>query len=205
MGKRIIWRRATSHPDLAGPQRPEESEFMFRQRQWKNTVGFVLFSSPNYNARDGEDSQRMEGESEGQWLARIALRAQQADRQLQGCEYCAIVDETELPLKPHFKGPPRKLFRESWRWDGARVACDMEKCREIKLEELRMERNNRLKASDVDKQRLDDIGTPQQKAALAAYRQQLRDLPVSVSVDLAKVADALALDRYVPAWPVKPV
>lgn len=138
----------------------------------------------------------LEGESESAYLDRIALRTLNAVPSLADCVRLPDVDASELPSR---------RFRSCWRPNVRRsVAVDVPLARAQLLAEVRAERNVRLLASDADKQRLDDLGTPQQKQQLAAYRQALRDLPTSVQQDLEALTDSTALERYAPTWPAKP-
>lgn len=134
-------------------------------------------------------------------LDSVALRVQQAnldspDPVFQHVRLLGYMDAD--------KTPSRK-FLDCWRLEGRSVAVDMALARGQTLASIRKQRDERLLVSDKDKHRLDDIGTAEQKAALATYRQQLRDLPATVSADLAKIEDATTLEKYAPVWPAKPV
>lgn len=97
-----------------------------------------------------------------------------------------------------------RRFRNCWRAGEKEVAVDLPLARDQVLAEARAIRNTLLDASDKDKFRLDDIGTTEQKTALASYRQKLRDLPAAVTADLADLKSVEDLAAYQPAWPVKP-
>lgn len=136
----------------------------------------------------------LQGEPESMWLDRVALRAQAADPQLADCVRLdrAGVDAADLPTR---------RFRDCWRHAGGVVVVDVSLARAQVLAEVRRERNARLDASDREKARLDEIGTAEQRTALAAYRQKLRDLPAAVTTEVASL-DADALAAYAPRWPV---
>ena len=140
----------------------------------------------------------MEGESEELWLARLAAQAMNDPGQDLTPDNCERVDVAGV------EPPLSRRFRACWRWTGARVETDIPLAREQLLSEIRAERNALLKDSDMMRARVEDIGTPQEKAALAAYRQALRDLPATVAADLALIADERGLADYQPRWPAKP-
>lgn len=136
------------------------------------------------------------GESETMYLDRIALAAQTADPGLQECSRAADVDAAVLPAS--------RRFRACWRFAAGTVQVHPPAARQQRLDEIRAERNRRLLESDAERARLDEIGTSQQRAALTAYRQQLRDLPALVSVELVTLTTAEELASYQPAWPTPP-
>lgn len=92
----------------------------------------------------------------------------------------------------------------AWTWDGKSVGVDLDKARALLVDYVRHERNNLLTESDGDKARLDDIGTPEQRSAIAKHRQELRDLPAKVQADIAAL-ELAALEAYKPAFPTKPI
>lgn len=109
-----------------------------------------------------------------------------------------------LPSQPAHLLPT--VFRDCWRWDHANacVIVDMALARAAKMVEIRAERDKRLTASDGKKARLDDIGTAEQKAAMADYRATLRDIPVAAKIDTDLIDNPLTLSTYAPVWPTEP-
>ena len=93
--------------------------------------------------------------------------------------------------------------KEARRFDVARrlVYYDQPYMRQRRLAEIRAERDARLKASDGERARLEDVGTDAQRAALRAYRQNLRDLPATVRTQLENLTSPEAIDAYTPEWP----
>ena len=75
------------------------------------------------------------------------------------------------------------------------MAINPGRARGLLLAEVRQERDKLLDDSDKTKHRLDDVGTPEQKANHAIYRQALRDLPARVKRETARL-DVLALHAY---------
>ena len=126
-----------------------------------------------------------------------------------------IAREVIQPKTPHLAGltpalvvtaavPTSRRFRDCWRHDGAGVSVDMAKARGQRIEEIRAERDSRLRATDGEMLREQEQGTPR-LAPLAAHRQALRDLPPSAATALDAVVTPEGLDAYQPPWPVKPV
>jgi len=108
--------------------------------------------------------------------------------------YIGVMDMPDTFLR-------NRHFRMTWRHSSGIIGVDLPLAREIRLREIRIERDERLVESDKEKNRLDDLGTPEQIAAHKVYRQQLRDLPVQAEADLAAITTAAGLDQYQPAWP----
>jgi hypothetical protein len=155
---------------------------------------------------------RREDESEDDFLARVLARNQQIGHApLEGCE---VVELAALPpsrMKQFTVTLPdgevvqtqRRIFRSCWRHAGGVVVEDAGLCRQKVLADIRLDRDDRLSASDRDKARLDDIGTPPQQQAHRQYRQALRDLPATVAAQIAALTPD-ELEAYQAPWPVKP-
>ena len=95
-------------------------------------------------------------------------------------------------------------FEERWhpsiRADNnGELYVDMPLARQQRMTEIREERDTLLIASDVEKIRLDDIGTAQQKTDIATYRQALRDIPNLI--DLDSILTSPELNDFEPTWP----
>lgn len=97
---------------------------------------------------------------------------------------------------------PSRRFRNAWRKSKDGVIVHVAMARAIRLGEIRERRNALLAASDVAALKAQDTGSGQ--PALAAYRNALRDLPVTVQPELDAITDVEALAAYEPAWPTKP-
>lgn len=128
---------------------------------------------------------RRPGQSVADWLAHVAARSIPP-----GTDF-AVLDAETLPSR---------RFRGAWRRSGAAVLVDPPSARAQLLAEIRDERNRRLLASDSERARLEEIGTLEQRQALAALRQALRDLPAAVEAEIAAL-DVPALETYQPTWP----
>ena len=75
---------------------------------------------------------------------------------------------------------------------------NMGKARPIKTDRIRVERNVRLAATDIEVSKLDGAVVP---VALKTKRQDLRDMPTTVQADLDAITMPVALKAYEPAWP----
>ena len=90
----------------------------------------------------------------------------------------------------------------SWRQDGATAPVfDMTRARPIKTDQLRIERDKKLAALDVDYMRADEAGNAAEKARIAGVKQKLRDLPATIQPDLDAITTPEALEAYEPPWP----
>lgn len=99
--------------------------------------------------------------------------------------------------------PHRGNLRNAWRMkaDKGGVEMDMAKAREIKTDLIRAARAPRLEALDVEYMRAIEAGDTARQSDIAAKKQTLRDLPVTVQPDLEAIADPAALDAFEPVWP----
>lgn len=82
--------------------------------------------------------------------------------------------------------PPDRTFRNAWKLGVGGIEHDMEKCREMTKERLRIERTPFLAAQDVAFQRALEVGSS--FAAIVAEKQRLRDVTKLVT-------DTLTLDE----------
>ena len=149
--------------------------------------GTVVF----YNCADNS-SEALESENIIEHLERAAKRKLETDPRYAGA---VRIDDCKITDLPHRK------FRKCWRDDGSgKVHVDIPLAREQRMAEIRAERNTLLDASDKEKARIDDVGTAEQKTAISAYRQALRDLPAVINLDAIDTPEAL--DVFEPTWPV---
>ena len=93
---------------------------------------------------------------------------------------------------------PPFLFKDAWEDDGTNIVHDMNKCRVIKTDQIRAERDIRLAATDVEVLKLDGQAVP---VPLKAKRQTLRDIPATVQSDLDAITTPEALEAFKPTWP----
>lgn len=166
---------------------------------WLRADGGITVTSP---ARA-----KMEGESEEYYLDNAAMSAMR-DPRLQGATRLPNMHVSEFPKKdfrlPGDTSEEVVSLRNCWRWQGGQVRTDLGLARQTYVRILRAERARRLKESDGERARLEEVGTAQQRQALATYRQQLRDLPATVQADLAALTTPDALAAYQPPWPTPP-
>lgn len=154
---------------------------------WKMPDGSVAITTPA--------APKLSDETDAQYLDRIAAKTKAGNPDLAAAERMPDIDHTELP---------DRAFRNCWKHNGS-LAIDVDLAKEQVIAEVRAERNRALAESDAEKLRLDEIGTAEQKSAILAYRQSLRDLPTVVSDDLDK---ATTIDQVVTVpkdMPEKPI
>lgn len=134
-------------------------------------------------------SQR-KGESESAWLGRIVKRtldnATDVDVQLPMCE------ASELPSR---------RFRNAWREVAGLIKVDIPEARNIRMVEIRSERDKKL--DDADKKTAREL--EQQGVNYpdwVTYKQALRDVPADI--DLSGLNDEQSLSDFEPNWPTPP-
>lgn len=94
------------------------------------------------------------------------------------------------------KVPKDRYFRDAW------VACeyegvkhDIEKCKEVHKDKLRLERNKKLAALDAPMMRAMELEDLDQIAELKKLKQDLRDLPESFDMDSLNTLDEIRMYR----------
>lgn len=101
-----------------------------------------------------------------------------------------------------FKGlPSSKMFFDAWEEKAGGVAVNMAKARPIKTDQLRPERDKRLADEDVAYMRADEAGDTAEKARIAARKQALRNLPITIQPELDLIDTPEALAAWQPTWP----
>lgn len=93
------------------------------------------------------------------------------------------IDESEIPKL--------REFRDALVIKGGNLTYDMEKCRAIHRDRLRILRAPKLAALDVEYQRADERGDLVAKAAIAAEKQELRDVTSDPAIDAARTPEEL--------------
>jgi hypothetical protein len=104
----------------------------------------------------------------------------------------------ELEKSPHLMGlpfteideaniPQDKTFRDAWVAEGNKIGVDMEKAREVHLTRLRVRRDEKLAALDIETMMGKDV---------QSEKQVLRDLPKTFDLSVFKTPDDLKS-----AWP----
>lgn len=87
--------------------------------------------------------------------------------------------------------PQDRTFRNAWMLSGDKIDHDMDKARAIKRDMIRAARAPLLAVLDVEYQRADEAGDSDAKAAVAAKKQTLRDVPANPAIDAAKTVEDL--------------
>jgi hypothetical protein len=151
------------------------------------------------------------GETEQEFHAYVAGRTRRATHLAgKGCVFRGVVPEEKLP-PVRFRGfttVDQKTGQISthspsaWRWNptAGGLTIDLDAARTQILAETRHARNAALRESDRTKAMVDEIGTAEEKAALADYRQSLRDLPAVVAAEMAAMT-LTELTDYKPSLP----
>ena len=107
-----------------------------------------------------------------------------------------VVEATDLPYFGTFG-------RFAWKQNGAVIPVfDMARARPIKTDQIRIERDARLVQEDIAYIRADEAGDTAEKARIAAKKQALRDLPVTIQPQLDALATPKALEAWQPTWPI---
>ena len=102
----------------------------------------------------------------------------------QGCKY-KVVDRAKLPYD--------RTFRGAWTID---CTVDMDKAKEIWIDQIRIVRNDRLKALDIEWMKAIENGENKEASDIAAVKQSLRD--VTERADIHKCKTTASLKKYRP-------
>lgn len=150
---------------------------------WRKPNGHLLVSTPTEPI--------LEGESEGQYLDRVALRAQNADPNLSDCVRLADVEQEELPAR---------RWRNAWRASAGLIVPNLIVARLIRRAELLLHRAKFLAKLAL----LIDYAVANGNNALAAALRTKRNNAIlkntaALDTDLAGVADLQTLDTFTPA------
>lgn len=113
------------------------------------------------------------GESEEAFHARLCERI---EKKFLGSNM-RVVDETAIPTD--------RTFRDAWTLNGAGIAVDMPKAREIRREQLRTLRKPKMEALDVAYMRADEMGDTAEKQRIAALKAALRNVTADPAIEAA--------------------
>ena len=97
-----------------------------------------------------------------------------------------MVDETALPVNWR-----DRRWRNAWTWDGATIAIDMMKARDIHRDWLRHLRKPLLEALDVAMSRA--YKDPMLQDQIEAKRQALRDVTADIAIESALTIEELVV------------
>lgn len=96
--------------------------------------------------------------------------------------------------------PKSRHFRSAWDLEGDVIEVDMNKAREIQRDFLRSQRSEYLTRLDADYMKALETGDETKKTAIAAKKQELRDVTKHAKIKNAKTPEALealTLDKLV--------
>jgi hypothetical protein len=102
-------------------------------------------------------------------------------------------DATDLTPLEASHIPADRTYRDAWEIGANVVSVDMPKARVIHMSRLRVKRNERLKQLDTDYLKADEDNDGQQKTAIKAKKQQLRDMPQTYDLSTANTPEELKL------------
>ena len=94
--------------------------------------------------------------------------------------------------------PGDRYFRNAWKANTNLIEIDHEKACDIHMNNLRRERDEKLKALDIDFQIALEKGDADAQKVIAARKQQLRDMPATF--DLSAIKDLNALKASKPDY-----
>lgn len=92
--------------------------------------------------------------------------------------------------------PTDRTFREAWSHGGNSVSLEMNKCRAIHRDRMRVSRAAKFAKLDSDYLRADEAGDTSKKLQIASEKQVLRDVTKVPEIDLAQTPEELKL-----VWP----
>ena len=85
--------------------------------------------------------------------------------------------------------PTDRSFRDAWAISGSTIVTDMTKAKEIHKKYIRVARESKLAALDIEFQRA--LETSADTTAIVAKKQALRDAPANTAIDSAKTESEL--------------
>jgi len=135
---------------------------------------------------------RQDGETDVDFAARIAAK----DGTSKGLVVRGIKHKTQLIGS--------RYFRDLWEWSETegKVVVSLAKARAQRMAEIRNMRDLQLVESDAVRSRTEEIGTAADRAATAALRVSLRDIPREAAPALDALTTLDEVMNYEPAtWP----
>lgn len=93
--------------------------------------------------------------------------------------------------------PSDSTFFKAWRIDGDKVTIDFEAAKQIKMQQLRALRDEKLKFLDIVYMRADEQGDEASKITISEQKQALRDLPQTEK--FANIVTVEQLKIYTPS------
>lgn len=138
-----------------------------------------------------------EDESDDQYLDNIAEKFKEDAPFASNYIRLPNIDETELPQSRYFRNCWRKGTGENY----GKPAVDLPLARNQRLDEVRIERNQKLLVSDGPTNLARDQNTSNFQP-MKDYQQALRDLPVTAQAEIDAITTDTELETYSPTWPV---
>lgn len=122
-------------------------------------------------------------ETDGEFINRIR------DKDVpEGATDVLIIDVSDLPEETVTAWP---IFFTAWMPVDGRIVVDMSKARDIWRDRVREARSPLLDALDIEYQLADERGDTEEKQAIGARKQALRDAPTNPRIEAALTIEAL--------------
>lgn len=126
-------------------------------------------------------------------------------RTLTDAEYEARVWEKSVPANAILPAsieddviPEDRYFRNAWKANANLIEVDLPKARDLHMNNLRVDRNVKLKELDIEFQIALEKGDAEAQRTIAARKQALRDMPATF--DLSAITDLNALKNARPDY-----
>ena len=214
--KKIMWRRPDGCVIVSVPQRamlvqlqrgrpdydPRADLEALRGGGLSEAEMASLLASPKIDLKREERKVRRNGRDPASIPAYLAFQKARNDGgktfaealQLIAAKDCWNATETKVcdpDEVPNDCNHPLRCFRGALDFDANGPKFIMEKCREIKRNELRSLRTPKLEALDIEYQRADERGDAIAKQEIAKRKQALRDVPADPRIDAALTPEEL--------------
>ena len=91
--------------------------------------------------------------------------------------------------------PEDRYFRNAWKANANLIEVDLEKARAVHMDNLRFQRNEKLKELDIEFQIALEKGDADAQKVIAARKQQLRDMPATFNLSAINDLNALKASK----------
>lgn len=152
---------------------------------WDRGDGMVLVTVPAWRFLESLDRDSQGSLTDAEKMEIVARRA------CDGMPY-VVLHKSQIPAHT-------REFREAWVLsdDNTKVVVDMPYARGLKLQGIRQERDKKLASLDVEELKALS-GKESELAEVRKWKQQLRDLPTTVTTDLNAIETPEALSTFRP-------
>lgn len=168
-------------------------------RAYQRPDGGVSLVVPAWNDAVAGYDPKQETEEEFFW--RATAKAIPADATELGAIAKIDLPRTNALRMDTLTKSDRRLFRDTWRWNGVAVVVDMPLAREEKMAHIRRKRDSKFTAVDADRAKAQDTAPGAVDPSVAARAQALRDVPQVAEAAMNLISDSEELFDYEPKWP----